>query len=53
MLPLRHIYWLEGNEIKSVDRASVEGEIGGFSLGYLSGRIVIRIDRFFHGFSAN
>ena len=26
MLPLRHIYWLEGNEIKSVDRASVESD---------------------------
>ncbi len=43
MLPLRQIYWLEGNEIESVDRASVENEIGGFSLGYRSGRIVIKI----------
>ena len=45
MLPLRQIYWLEGNEIKSVDRASVESEIGGFSLGYLAGRIAIKIHR--------
>jgi hypothetical protein len=46
MLPLKRIYWLEGNEIKSVDRASVENEIGGFTLGYLpSGRIAIRIHR--------
>jgi hypothetical protein len=51
MLPLRHICWLEGNEIESVDRASVESEIGGFSLGYLSGRIVIKIHRLCHGFS--
>jgi hypothetical protein len=51
MLPLRHIYWLEGNEIKSVDRASVESEIGGFSLGYLSGRIAIKIHPLRHGFA--
>jgi hypothetical protein len=50
MLPLRHIYWLEGNEIRSVDRASVEKKIGGFSLGYLAGRIAIRIHPFRHGF---
>ena len=43
MLPLRRIFWLEGNEIRSVDRASVENIIGGCSLGYLSGRIAIRI----------
>jgi hypothetical protein len=49
MLPLRHIYWLEGNEIKSVDRAAVENEIGGFSLGYQSGRIAIQIHRPYHG----
>jgi hypothetical protein len=52
MLPLRQIYWLEGNEIKSVDRDSVEREIGGFSLGYLSGRIAIKIHRLCHGFSS-
>jgi hypothetical protein len=51
MLPLRHIYWLEGNEIKSVDRASIENEIGGFSLGYQSGRIAIKIHRLYHSFS--
>jgi hypothetical protein len=44
MLPLRHIYWLEGNEIKSADRASAENKIGGFSLAHKSERIVIRID---------
>jgi hypothetical protein len=43
MLPLRQIYWLEGREIKSIDRASVEKEIGGFSVGYESGRIAIQI----------
>jgi len=43
MLPIRHIYWLEGNEIKSVDRASVENEIGRLNTGYLSGRITIQI----------
>jgi hypothetical protein len=43
MLPLKHIYWLEGNEIKSIDRASVESDIGGLSLRYQSGRIAIRI----------
>jgi hypothetical protein len=48
MLPLKHIYWLEGNEIKSADRASVEGEIGGLSLGHLSGRIAITIHRLRH-----
>jgi hypothetical protein len=45
MLPLRHICWQEGNEIRSVDRASVECEIGGFSLGHRSGRIAITIHR--------
>jgi hypothetical protein len=45
MLPLRHIYWLEGNDIKSIDRASVESEIGGLSLGYVAGRIAIKIHR--------
>jgi hypothetical protein len=53
MLPLRHICWLEGKEIKSVDRASVENEIGGLSLEYRSGRIVIRIHRLCHGFPVN
>jgi hypothetical protein len=42
MLPIRNFYWLERNEIKSADRASVESRIGGFSLRYLSGRIVIK-----------
>lgn len=43
MLPLSHIYWLEGNEIKSVDRASVENEIGGLSVTSQSGRITIKM----------
>jgi hypothetical protein len=51
MLPLRHVYWLEGNEIQSVDRASVESEIGGFSIEQLSGRIAIKIHRLSKGFS--
>jgi hypothetical protein len=51
MLPIRHIYWLEGNEINSVDKVSVENEIGGFSLGYRSGRIAIMIHRLWNGFS--
>jgi hypothetical protein len=47
MLPLMHFYWLDGREIKVVDRSSVENEIGGISLGHRLGRIVIRIDRNF------
>ncbi|MBN2318500.1 MAG: hypothetical protein JXR49_05455 [Acidobacteria bacterium] len=43
MLPLRHIYWLEGNEVKSIDRVRVEREIGGLSIETLSGRIVVKI----------
>jgi hypothetical protein len=43
MLPLKQIYWLEGNEIRSADRAMVESEIGGLSVGNTSGRIVIRM----------
>jgi hypothetical protein len=45
MLPLRRIYWLEGDEIKSLHRASIESDIGGLSIGYRSGRILIRIQR--------
>jgi hypothetical protein len=47
MLPLKQIYWLEGREIKSVDRASVENAIGGISLAHQSGRITIKIDQNF------
>ena len=43
ILPLTHIYWLEGNEIRSVDRASVENEIGGISVEHLSEGIAIKI----------
>jgi hypothetical protein len=43
MLPIRHIYWLEGNEVKGIDRAMVESEIGGLSVENLSGRVVIMI----------
>jgi hypothetical protein len=43
MLPLEHFDWLEGNEVKSVDRASVENVIGGISVGHLSDRITITI----------
>jgi hypothetical protein len=45
MLPLRHIYWLEDNEIKSIDRTAIENEIGGLSIGNLSEKIVIKIHR--------
>jgi hypothetical protein len=45
MLPLKQLYWLEGHEIKSVDRASIESAIGGFNLERLSGRIVIKTHR--------
>jgi hypothetical protein len=51
MLPLKHIDWLEGGQIKSVDRVSVEGEIGGFTLEHLSGRIVIKLHRLCQDFS--
>jgi hypothetical protein len=51
MLPLQHIYWLEGNEIKSADRTSVENEIGGISVQYQSGRVAIRIRRLSHFFA--
>jgi hypothetical protein len=43
MLPIEHIYWLEGNEVKGIDRAMVESEIGGLSVKNLSGRVVLRI----------
>ena len=45
MLPLSSIYWLEGNEIKSVARASIESEIGGFGIERPSERITIKIHR--------
>jgi hypothetical protein len=45
LLPLKHFYWLDGNEIKSADRSSVESKIGGFTLKYVSGRIIIKIHR--------
>ena len=45
MLPLRHIYWLKGNEVKHVDRALVESKIGGLSIETRSGRVVIKIHR--------
>ncbi len=32
MLPLKHIYWLENDEVKSVDRESVEDHIGGITV---------------------
>jgi hypothetical protein len=48
MLPLRHFYWLEGNEIKSTDRASVESIIGGIGLAHLPGRVAINIHRLCH-----
>jgi hypothetical protein len=43
MLPLKHFNWLEGNEIQSAERISVEGKIGGLTLEHPSGRIVIRL----------
>jgi hypothetical protein len=45
MMPLRDIYWLEGRQIKSAGRASVESEIGGFSIERLAGRVAIKIRR--------
>jgi hypothetical protein len=42
MLPLKHIYWLEDDEIKSADRESVENHIGGIAVSRRpDGRIVI------------
>ena len=51
MLPLRQVYWLEGNEIRHADKTAVESIIGGFSLGHRSGRIAIRIHFPWRGFS--
>jgi hypothetical protein len=51
MIPLKHIYWLEGKEIISADRASVENEIGGLHLESVQGRIVIKIHRLAQDFS--
>jgi len=52
MMPLRPICWLQGNESKSVDRGSVESESGGFSIGYLSVRIAVKIPRLRHGLAS-
>jgi hypothetical protein len=43
MLPVRNIYWLEENEVKSVGRDIFEGEIGGLSVEKFSGRVHIKI----------
>jgi hypothetical protein len=43
MLPLRHFYWLEGNDVRSIDRSMVESEIGGLTVEKPSGRIIIKI----------
>ena len=43
MLPISRIHWLEGNEVRSIDRSAVEREIGGLSVETLSDRICIRI----------
>ncbi|MBN1569869.1 MAG: hypothetical protein JXA73_18640 [Acidobacteria bacterium] len=46
MLPLRHIYWLEDDEVKSIDRESVEDRIGGIAVTRQSdGRLFIRVQR--------
>ncbi len=45
MLPVRQVCWLEGKEVRRVDRASIEREIGGLRLGHRSGRIDLRIPR--------
>jgi len=42
MLPIRNIYWLQGNEVRSVPRAAIESKIGGISLEEISGRIVLK-----------
>lgn len=43
MLPIKNIYWPEGNYIKSIDRKAIEGRIGGLRVGNLSGRIVVTL----------
>ncbi len=45
MLPLRNIFWLEGNDIKSIGRETFEDEIGGLSVEKLSGKVLVRIHR--------
>ena len=42
MLPLRHIYYLEDDEVKSIDREFVEEHIGGIAVARQpDGRLVI------------
>ncbi len=44
MLPLRHIYWLEDDEVKSIDRESIEAHIGGIAVTRQpNGRLFIRV----------
>ena len=45
MLPLRNIYWLEDNEVKSVGRQIFESKIGGLSVEKSSARVLIKIHR--------
>jgi hypothetical protein len=41
MMPVKEIYWLQGNEVRSAPRAGVEKEIGGIRLEKISGRIAV------------
>jgi hypothetical protein len=41
MLPVKDIYWLQGNEVRSMPRAGVEKMIGGIRIEKTSGRIAI------------
>ena len=41
MLPVKDIYWLQGNEVRSMPRAGVEKMIGGIRIEETSGRIAI------------
>ena len=43
MLPVKSIYWLQGNEVKRVGRKKIENIIGGIRVEKRSGRIVLRI----------
>ena len=45
MLPLRNIYWLEENEVKSVGRDQFESKIGGLSVEKLRGKVIVRIHK--------
>ncbi|HSW39876.1 MAG TPA: hypothetical protein VLL97_10325 [Acidobacteriota bacterium] len=46
MLPLRHIYWLEDDEVKRIERTSVEQHIGGITVTrQKDNRLVIHVHK--------